>query len=136
MTNDVIDTRQGVAAAAAMAVVSGVALAWLSADVARVLAALVLVLVYGIYVGMALVTANPRTLAVENAFACVGVALAYLGLRYGTGWLFAGYVLHGVWDLLHHPDRRTLGTDNVPRWYVPACVAYDWIVAVAVLAFL
>jgi hypothetical protein len=130
-----VTTSTGLVAGAVMAAGSVAILVSVSDDVGTQLAALALMLVYGIYVGMALVRGNTAALAVEALFALVGLSIAVLALQRSSTWLFAGYLLHGFWDLLHHL-RRPVGTDNVPRWYVPACVLYDWAIAAAVLATL
>jgi uncharacterized protein DUF6010 len=62
--------------------------------------------------------------------ACVVFGLAVVGLRASTTALAAGYALHGVWDLLHHP--RAVPT-RVASWFPPTCAAFDFVVAVALL---
>jgi hypothetical protein len=47
--------------------------------------------------------------------------------------LALGLALHGIWDLLHHPDCTIVGTQGVPAWYVPFCAVYDFSAAVAIL---
>ena len=39
---------------------------------------------------------------------------------------------HGVWDLLHNHRHPVLGTREVPRWYPPACLVYDFPLAIFV----
>lgn len=131
-----ISVGTGLIAAAVMAVGSIAILVSVSDETGTQLAAVALVLVYGIYVGIALARGSIAALAVEVVFATVGAGIAVLALQRSSTWLFLGYLLHGGWDLLHHSRRRPVGTDNVPRWYIPACVVYDWAVAVAVLATL
>ena len=60
------------------------------------------------------------------------LALAVVGLRASTTSLAAGYALHGAWDLLHNPNPRAVPT-RVVRWFPPACAAFDFVVAIALL---
>ena len=98
---------------------------------ARQIIALVLAFAACSYVGALLAqeVAPPFGLA-ELAIAGVVLALAVVGLRASTTSLAAGYALHGVWDLLHHP--RAVPT-RVARWFPPACAAFDFVVAIALL---
>ncbi len=100
------------------------------------LAALILTLVYGIYVGFVLTRGGISELMIEMSFATLGLLLTALGLWRSPEWLAAGFGLHGVWDLLHHRDHHLLGVRGVPVWYVPTCAVYDWIVAIGVLFIL
>lgn len=52
-------------------------------------------LVYGIYVGVALARGSTAALTVEVAFAMVGAGIAVLALQRSSTWLFLGYLLHG-----------------------------------------
>ncbi len=70
------------------------------------------------------------TVLIELAIAAIVFCCAAVGLRAQTGWLAAGYVLHGVWDLLHHP--RAVQT-RVASWFPPLCAAFDFVVAIALL---
>ncbi len=98
---------------------------------ARQIIALVLAFTACTYAGALLAqeTSPPFALA-ELLVAAVVLALAVVGLRASTTSLAAGYLLHGVWDLLHHP--RGVPT-RVVRWFPPACAAFDFVVAVALL---
>ena len=135
-TYEQVSVGTGLVAAAVLAAGSVAILVSVTDDVGTQLAALTLVLVYGIYVGLALARGNLAALAIEVLFAVAGVSIAVLALQRSSTWLFLGFLMHGGWDLLHHSTRHPVGTDNVPRWYIPACVLYDWIVAAAVLATL
>jgi hypothetical protein len=42
----------------------------------------------------------------------------------------AGFVGHGIWDLVHH--RRRIDTAMPWRW-VPACLGYDVVVGASIL---
>ncbi len=100
---------------------------------ARQIIALVLAFTACSYVGALLAqeVAPPFGLA-ELAIAGLVLALAVVGLRASTTSLAAGYALHGVWDLLHNPSPRAVPT-RVVRWFPPACAAFDFVVAIALL---
>ena len=61
------------------------------------------------------------------------VALVLLGMWKWPVLIPAGYFLHGVWDLLHHPVK--LGA-RVKKWYPPACIAYDWLVGAYIYIYM
>jgi hypothetical protein len=100
------------------------------------IAALVLTVVYSIYIGVALTRGRGPDMAVEGIFAAGGLVLVGLGLWQRPEWLAAGFALHGGWDLLHHRHHHVLGVRGIPVWYVPACAIYDWMAALGVLAAL
>jgi hypothetical protein len=125
-----------VAAAVVLAAGTIAILAVAPDDLAVQVGALALVMAYGIYVGMGLTSGDTRALVIEALFALAGLAIAVLGLRQSSAWLAGGLFLHGLWDFLHHADRRSVGVENVPAWYIPACVVYDWLVAAAVLVLI
>jgi hypothetical protein len=126
----------GVAAGVVLAGGTLAALASPSVSTGTELAALILTLVYAIYVGFVLTRGGIRELVIEIAFVTLGLLLTGLGLWRSPEWLAAGFALHGIWDLLHHRDHHLLGVRGVPVWYVPTCAAYHWIVAIGVLVIL
>jgi hypothetical protein len=98
---------------------------------ARQAIALVLAFTACVYAGAMLAQSPPAGIAfLELVVAAVVLCCAAVGLRSSTGWLAAGYVLHGVWDLVHHP--RAVST-KVASWFPPLCAAFDIVVAVALL---
>jgi uncharacterized protein DUF6010 len=100
---------------------------------ARQIIALVLAFTACTYAGALLAqeaSPTPPFVLAELLVAGVVLALAIVGLRASTTSLAAGYALHGVWDLLHHP--RGVPT-RVVRWFPPACAAFDFVVAIALL---
>jgi hypothetical protein len=130
--------RQGVAAAVVLAalVIAGLAV---TPEAERVWsAALTCQTVVAIYLGFAIVRGRWGELGVEVAFFLVATAAISLSRDGSAAWLAAVLGVHGFWDLLHHrrPDLPRVGTRNVPRWYPPACLAFDWPVAVAVMLLL
>jgi hypothetical protein len=98
---------------------------------ARQMIALFLAFTACVYAGALLAQEMPARFALaELLVACVVFALAVVGLRASTTALAAGYALHGVWDLLHHPRAVTT---RVASWFPPLCAAFDFVVAIALL---
>lgn len=87
--------------------------------------AIVLVLIAGIYVGFAIEDGRQKKLLLEAIVAICFCAIALMGMWKWPIIIAAGYFLHGIWDLLHHPIN--IGA-RVKKWYPPACLAYDWLV--------
>jgi hypothetical protein len=85
----------------------------------------------GIYVGFALSDGRPRVILLEASVALAFVLVAAFGGHVSLIVLALGYLLHGVWDLVHHP--HAIPTRIVP-WYPPFCAIYDWLIAPAVVA--
>jgi hypothetical protein len=95
--------------------------------------AVILVLIAGVYIGFAIEDGRRNKLVIEVAVALGFVALVLLGM-WKWPWLIpAGYFLHGVWDLLHHPIK--VGA-RVRKWYPPACIAYDWLVGAFIYIYM
>lgn len=98
---------------------------------ARQLIALFLASTACVYCGALLAQPAPaRFVALEVAMGMAVFACAVVGLRASTSALAAGYVLHGAWDLLHHPNAVPT---RVAGWFPPLCAAFDFVVAVALL---
>ena len=102
----------------------------LSESLARQWAALLLAMIGGAYVGFAARDGRPSANIIELAgglgFAGVGLA----GLYMSPLLIAAGYLAHGLWDLLHHRHGPYADT---PQWYIPFCVVYDWLVGMFLL---
>jgi len=95
----------------------------LPAEQGRALAAVVVGALGGVYVGGAL----RGGMRIEFAVACVAAMIfAVLGAAglIGPAWIIAGaFILHGVWDWVHHAlERRTVGP-----WWPPFCAIIDFI---------
>lgn len=90
-----------------------------------------LVVASAIYVGFVLVGDAPiRSLLVEAGGLVLFVALAILGVRYSP-WVLAGaWFAHIAWDALLHSHNTTF----VPQWYPAACIGFDLIVGVYIIA--
>jgi len=98
---------------------------------ARQLIALFLALTACVYAGAVLAQQLPaHVVALELLITSAVFAFAAVGLRSATAYLAAGYIVHGVWDLFHHP--RAIGT-RVAGWFPPLCAAFDFVVAIALL---
>ncbi|MDX6612814.1 MAG: hypothetical protein QOD75_2000 [Blastocatellia bacterium] len=95
--------------------------------VALQLYALLLAYTACLYAGAALSDGRASWLGVEVGVSAVIFGCAFLGLWQSSRWLALGYVLHGLWDLCHHPRRiRT----RVVDWFPPICATFDFAVAI------
>ena len=90
-----------------------------------------LVVVGLIYVGLATSAGTGSWINTEIGGALVFAALAVGGVRRYPMLLALGWALHVAWDVLLHIGP---GSEFVPRWYVPACVGFDLVVAGAIFA--
>jgi hypothetical protein len=134
--NDWISNRAAVMFGLAGLVPTVALLAILDERIAGEVTAATVAMVYGVYAGFAIKSGQLKDLAFEGGFILVGLTTVVLGLEHGPHWLAVGLVLHGVWDLLHHPARKVAGTDGVPAWYVPFCAVYDISAAIAIAILL
>ena len=90
--------------------------------ISHLLAAGVLALIGGVYIGFAAIDGRTSRIILET---CVGLAFAVfamVSLQIEPLWLAAGYVFHGLWDALHHSPWFDV---KMPKWYIPLCAAYD-----------
>lgn len=94
-------------------------------EISYQLAAVVLTLVAGIYIGFAVQDGRSKALATEGFVALVFSAAALVGLATWHWAIVIAYILHGFWDLAHHRSVDTA----MPKWYVPFCALFDWIFA-------
>jgi len=94
--------------------------------VALQLYALLLAYTACFYAGAALSDGRPSWLGLEVGVSAIVFGCAFLGLWQSSRWLALGYVLHGLWDLCHHPRR--VRTRVVP-WFPPICATFDFAVA-------
>ena len=117
------------------AVLVAISMAWLwVTPVAerRTAVGITLAIIAAIYIGFALAERDAGNLLIEVVFAIAIIAVVFVGLEHSRYWLAGGLAAHGVWDLLHHHSRPVLGTRDVPRWYPPACLVYDFPLAIFV----
>lgn len=100
-----------------------------SHSVSLQLYALLLAYTASLYVGAALSSGRPGWLSLEVGVSALVLSCAALGLWQTSLWLAVGYVVHGLWDLCHHPKRiRT----RVVHWFPPICATFDFAVAVII----
>ncbi|MBX3379000.1 MAG: hypothetical protein KF805_02810 [Phycisphaeraceae bacterium] len=116
-------------AAIVLAVVSCVVHAVLAPELARAIAAVLLGGLGGVYLGGALHGGGWPSIVVAAVAAVICVGLGAAGLR-GPEWLLAvGFLLHAVWDWVHHAlERRWVGP-----WWPPFCAVFDLIFGVYLL---
>lgn len=130
--NDWISSRAAVLVGLVGLACTVVAITALEQRIVIALTAATVAMVYGVYFGFAVKSGEPKDLATEGGFILLGLATVVLGLEQSHYWLAVGLLLHGIWDLLHHPRHRIVGTAGVPGWYVPFCAVYDISAALAI----
>ena len=91
----------------------------------HVLAATLLTMIAGIYVGFAVADGRGSRIWVESTVACFFVAFATWSLVNAPQLIPAGYLAHAAWDYAHHTPLFKVA---MPKWYIPACVVVDVIV--------
>src|SRR5262245_31148749 len=84
-------------------------------EIARIVLAISLAVIGGIYLGFALAEDKLSSLAVESVQLVVFFLVALGGVTVSWWFLAGGYFAHGLWDFAHHP--RGVRT-RVPAWYV------------------
>jgi len=129
---ELISDRLAVVLAAIFVAVSMVWLWFVPVADRRTAEGITLAIIAAIYIGFALAERDAGNLLVEVAFATAIFAVVFIGLEHSPYWLAGGLAAHGVWDLLHHHSHPVLGTREVPRWYPPACLVYDFPLAIFV----
>jgi hypothetical protein len=78
------------------------------------------------YLWYAIVRKDTAILTVESIMIILFILLAVVGCTVSPIYLVLGFLLHGFWDLAHHPRYiRSSG----PAWYQPMCLAFDWGIA-------
>jgi len=122
-------------------VIGGLVLAGATIAVAEVLPldrgivmfSVLLGLIGGVYIGFGAMGTSGMVLVTESVAALAFVALAVMApfTLNGLALLAIGYVVHGVWDVAHHPGPLT----GAPEWYAGSCAAYDWVVGAYILLF-
>lgn len=87
--------------------------------------AVLLAAIAAVYVGFALTDGRLRLVFLETGAAVGFLALVLVGLVGSPMLLALGFMLHGFWDLMHHPKRGI--ETRLPEWYPPFCAAYDFV---------
>jgi hypothetical protein len=95
--------------------------------------AVLLTLIASVYLGFAILDGQLRNIIIEVTVALTFIIVALLGLWVSPYFLLAGYVGHGVWDMVH---SQTLVQTKVPAWYKPFCMVYDWMIAAFIVVWL
>jgi len=93
--------------------------------VAKLWAALLLAMIGGAYIGFAARDGRPNANLIEFLGGLGFGVIALAGIWFSALWIAGGYIAHGFWDLFHHRPGPYADT---PKWYIPYCVVYDWIV--------
>lgn len=93
----------------------------------NLLAAFLIPLIAGIYIGFAVVDGRMSRIIVESTVAFMFLGFAIWSYLHAPYLIPLGYVAHAGWDFLHHTPLFNVA---MPRWYIPACVVYDVLVAV------
>ena len=91
-----------------------------------------LVVAAAIYVGFALIWGNTTWFLIELAGVPAYAIFYWLSVRFSVVWLAAGWAAHPVWDVLLH--LKGPGHFVAPEWYVVACISFDVLIAVYILA--
>jgi hypothetical protein len=96
---------------------------------------LFLVAIAGFYLAFTSYFGNGQAWPLETGAVIVFTLLGLLGTRVSSV-LIIGYVLHGVWDVLHeihaHGGGDLFGTQQtteIPLAYGAFCATYDWCIA-------
>lgn len=96
-------------------------------EASQVVAAMLLCLIAGVYIGFAVMDGRMKRIMVEAAVACLFMAFAAWSLLSAPWLIPLGYLAHAGWDFLHHTPLFEVA---MPKWYVPACVVVDVIVGI------
>jgi hypothetical protein len=100
-------------------------------DVSHALAALLLAMIAGVYVGFAALDGRLSHIIIESFAALLFIAFALWALVFAPYLLPIGYIAHAGWDFLHHTPVFKIA---MPNWYIPACVVFDVVVGLGLWA--
>jgi hypothetical protein len=104
-------------------------LSYLPELLAYTILAILLASASGVYLRYAFIRREATLVTVEMIFMILFGVLAVVGVAVSPMFLALGFLLHGFWDMAHHPRYiRTSG----PAWYQPMCLAFDWGVAAVI----
>ena len=92
--------------------------------------ALFLALTSCVYGGAILTPAGAKYSFIELPFVIIVFTLSILGLVFTPLYLAIGYLVHGVWDSVHH--FRKVHTPIV-SWFPPMCAAFDVLMAFVIV---
>ena len=91
-------------------------------NVSQALAAGVMCMIAGIYVGFAALDGRRSRLLIEGAVALSFTVASIAALLANPLLIALVYIAHGFWDAAHHKHGLQL---SMPAWYVRFCAAYD-----------
>ena len=107
-----------------------------SAKVEQIFFALFLIAIGGFYLAFTAYFGDQRAWRLETGGVIVFAVFGVLGVRTPVA-LVIGYLLHGIWDLLHeihaHGGGNVFGgqqATDLPLAYGAFCATYDWCIAV------
>lgn len=81
----------------------------------------------GVYPGFAYGGTSVRERGIQWAVTAAFALVATAGIAFSAWWIAIGWVLHAVWDGVHHAGRRGAW---VPAHYPMFCLTYDLVLAV------
>ncbi|KZL16140.1 hypothetical protein [Pseudovibrio sp. Ad26] len=128
--NPLILARLPISSGLILGILSLTAHFFLPLELSHQFAAIVLVLIAGVYIGYAFKDGRMHTILTEVVVASLFGAAALLGLNGYPMAIVGAFVAHGLWDVLHH----NLIDTHMPRWYIPFCAVYDVGAALGLLA--
>ena len=99
--------------------------AFVADSISHLLAAGILILIAGVYLGFAFNDGRMSRILIEATVAVGFLIFSIWAVLASPILLPIGYLAHAVWDWLHHTPLFEV---EMPRWYVPACVIVDVIV--------
>ena len=91
---------------------------------------IVLAVAGGVYIGFGLADGRLNSSILETLSALFFGILAIIGVTFYPIVLGVGFLLHAVWDYLHH--CQAIDT-KVTFWYPPFCAVYDCFVGIFLL---
>ncbi len=86
------------------------------------LAAGIMSMIAGIYVGFAALDGRRSKLIIEGLVAVAFTTASIYAFLLNPPFIALIYISHGLWDVVHHSHGIDL---KMPYWYVRFCVAYD-----------
>jgi hypothetical protein len=93
--------------------------------------AILLAMIGAVYLAFVLQDGRRREFGIEYVGMVVFTVLAMVGLaREQPMVLAAGYLGHGLWDIMHGP--RGIHT-RIPWWYAPLCLGFDGVLGAYML---
>lgn len=95
---------------------------FLPVEWSQLLAALILCVIGGVFIGFASIDGRVEQLILETAVAVVFALFALISLKLNPALIPLGYIAHGLWDWAHNSPILDV---RAPNWYIPLCAVYD-----------